>query len=60
MYKFFVILLVNKHYDTTKIKNFYFDNRYDYFVRFHRDLNKFSALKSQKFRPKDKKNYRIQ
>ena len=58
MYKFFVILLVNKHYDITKIKNFYFDNKYDYFVRFHQDLNKFSGLKSRKLRPKDKKNYR--
>ena len=45
-----------KHYDIIKSKKFFFNEKYDYFVRFHQDLREFSRLKLYK-NPKNKKNY---
>ena len=38
------------------LRNFFFNEKYDYFVRFHQDLREFSRLKLYK-NPKNKKNY---
>ena len=43
-----------KHYDIIKSKKFFFNEKYDYFVRFHQDLREFSRLKLYK-NPKNKK-----